>query len=350
MLERDYAKRQRRLRLVSPSAITSFVLVSPSALASMSWHASLRALVLLASGALMARTVHSMVSGADSAVQIEGGAIELNRQAGVMVDAGAHVAIGESCRLNRNGGAGVSVHGLASRLLLDHCCVERNEGVGVDVSMSTAAGAKTHDATAPNALCAARSDPLQQMKGWVPIPHRRIVAGRGGGQGGAGDAVAQISESKITGNLGAGVRVQQPSATCKIRSSHIEHSGRHGACAENGGELRIFDSRIEGNRGSGVCAHGRGARCLLASTSIVSNGLGASAEGGEVKMFACKMGQNRVETAHGGRVVEQKSCDGEGQWVETDGGLPPTCNVELPWLAELREKLKTNTLRTWHGF
>jgi hypothetical protein len=344
--ERDDAQWQRRLRLVSPSALLVVGMPCCARLQSL-------LLQLTTSAALMARSAHSMVSGADAAVQIEGGAIELNRQAGVLVDVGAHVAISGSCRLNRNGGAGVLVRGLASRLLLDYCCVERNEGDGVSVTMTTAAGARTHDATALNALSAGRSDPLQQMKGWMPIPHRRIVAGRGGGQGGAGDAVAQISESKITGNLGAGVRVKQPAATCKIRSSHIEHGGGHGACAENGGELKIFDSRIEGNRDSGVCAHGRGARCLLASTSIVSNGLGASAEGGEVKMFSCKMGRNRageVETAHGGRVVEQKSCDGDGQWVETRDGVPPACNVELPWLAQLREKLKTNTLRTWHGF
>ena len=115
----------------------------------------------------------------------------------------------------------------------------------------------------------------------------------------------------------------------------------------------IFVSRIEGNRDSGVGAFGRGAQGLLASTSIVSNNVGACAQGGEIKMFQCKMGRNKeseVENANGGRVVEQKSCDADGQWVESRDGLPPKWHAELPWLEELRNKLKTNTLRTWHGF
>ena len=57
-----------------------------------------------------------------------------------------------------------------------------------------------------------------------------------------------------------------------------------------------------------------------------------------------------MESAHGGRVVEQKSSDADGQWVERDDGLPATWCAELPWLEELRQKLKTNSLRTWHGF
>ena len=53
---------------------------------------------------------------------------------------------------------------------------------------------------------------------------------------------------------------------------------------------------------------------------------------------------------HGGRVVEQKSSDADGQWVERNDGLPATWCADLPWLEELRQKLKTNSLRTWHGF
>jgi hypothetical protein len=70
-------------------------------------------------------------------------------------------------------------------------------------------------------------------------------------------------------------------------------------------------------------------------------------------MHMCKMGRNcegEVERANGGLVQEQKTCEAEGQWVEASDGVPPRLLAELPWLAKLREKLKTNTLRTWHGF
>jgi hypothetical protein len=171
--------------------------------------------------------------------------------------------------------------------------LQHNEGDGLVVAADTAAGIKTRDASALNSLGSARSDPMQQMRGWTPVPHQRAVAGRGGGLGGGGGALAQVSDSEISGNAGAGVRVQQASATCKVRRSQIQHSGRDGVRAENGGEARIFDSRIEGNRASGAAALGRGARCLLAATSVVSNGIGACAQGGEVRLHQSKMGRNR---------------------------------------------------------
>ncbi len=200
---------------------------------------------------------------------------------------------------------------------------------------------------------AARNDPLMQMKGWAPVPHARHAAGHGGGQGGAGGVLAELSGCNIRGNAGSGVRVQQALAGCKIRKSQIERNGADGISAENGGEAKIFESRIEDNSGCGARAHGRGARCLLASCSLVSNRVGVSAEGGEVRMHKCKMGRNRegeAERANGGLVQEQKTCEAEGQWVEASDGVPPRLLAELPWLAKLREKLKTNTLRTWHGF
>lgn len=38
-------------------------------------------------------------------------------------------------------------------------------------------------------------------------------------------------------------------------------------------------------------------------------------------------------------------------WCGCSDGVPvEEFHKELPWLNKLREKLKTNTLRTWHGF
>jgi hypothetical protein len=114
--------------------------------------------------------------------------------------------------------------------------------------------------------------------------------------------------------------------------------------------------------------------------------VGASApHAGEVRLYKCKMAQNKaaqIHHANAGRVDEEKVCDGQGQWVEfrclswskslsycfscfflplrylmldswcgcSDGVPVEEFHRDLPWLNKLREKLKTNTLRTWHGF
>jgi hypothetical protein len=292
------------------------------------------------------------VSGLDSCAQLHSTTLELNKLGGVLCESGGQVVM-QSATVSRNGGAGVLARGRGSTLMLMESSVQANEGDGVVVRFDTAAGCKTGDITRVHAPGAARYDPLMQMKGWAPVPHARHAAGHGGGHGGAGGVRAELSDCTVGGNSGAGVRVQQALAECKVRKSGIERNGADGISAENGGEARVFESRVEGNSGSGARAHGRGARCLLASSSLVSNRVGASAEGGQVRMYMCKMGRNsqgEVEHANGGLVQEQKTCEADGQWVEAADGVPPRLLAELPWLAKLREKLKTNTLRTWHGF
>jgi len=293
-----------------------------------------------------------VVTGFDSCVQLEATTCELNAAGGLVAEAGGQMFL-EKANVLRNGGPGVVARGRGTRLLMLSSCVQANEGDGVRVSFDTAAGSKTRDVTSFNALGAARNDAMMQMKGWTPVPHARQLAGHGGGGGGAGGVSVEISDGEIARNRGVGVRVEQVMAGCKLRRCRIEHNGSDGVRAENGGEAKVFDSRIEGNGLSGARAHGRAARCLLASTSLVSNAVGASAEGAELRMFMCKMAGNRkgeVERSNGGVVVEEKTVEGEGQWVEDVGGMPPRFHAELPWLAKLRDKLKTNTLRTWRGF
>jgi hypothetical protein len=210
-----------------------------------------------------------------------------------------------------------------------------------------AARCKREDVTSLNALAAARSDALMQMRGLAPVPIARSAGG--------GDAVVEMLDCEVAHNKGSGVRLHQALARCKLRTVQVHHNGADGVRVVDGAEAVVFDSRMEGNDGSGAWAHGGGALCLLACSHLVANAVGARADGGEVRLHKCKVGRNRrgeVLELNGGKVEEEVSGEGRGKWVEGRDGLPQPTNLhcDLPWLVKLRDKLKTNTLRTWHGF
>ena len=319
-------------------------------------------LVLVEGSAAMTRCILSgsggcgcFVSGLDASAQVQESTSELNRLGGVVVEAGASVSV-ENSTIDRNGGHGLLVRGRGSRMVALDSRVSRNEAAGIKITLAPAAvrGGNCGDVAGVNALGSARCDALMQMHGCRPVTHERQVAGRGGGVGGSGSVSAEVVGCQVSSNARTGVLVSQASAMAKVRRSKIELNGSDGVRAENGAEAFVFDSRLQGNADSGAAAQGRAAHCFLASSSLVENRAGAVANSAEIRMFRCKVGRNRtdVEEVHGGRVSEEKTADGRGSWVESSDGVPYPKNLhgELPWLAKLREKVKTNSLRTWHGF